>query len=337
MKIGTKIALWTVGIIAVIILPDANLYYQRYKLKVDKLPEVYKSYSTLDSLNDELYEVLKVDGGKYNPVSQLNDSTIMITNSTSEETEDGSREERDSWYKINLKGQITDSLKYAYNDRKQNHNYQTFYNYVVDVYGNTFNTWILNNDSSKKSIKNLNENKIFSVDEAKRIISAHEYLYHYRIQADSGENNTKIKLLIYKNGVFNYLYTDKNFYPSTYYSQDFGEIKYEVNLPDNNSGIMTREYVKKDEWVGHTFWDSRTFSYGSGNGSGRIGWYGTSYYDVKMPKKIVHFKDRVEIEYPDEGVRNGFEYNIYKPKNGEYLMLSDIQNSRNYIIRPKRK
>ena len=89
--------------------------------------------------------------------------------------------------------------------------------------------------------------------------------------------------------------------------------------------------------MGHTFWDSRTFSYGSGNGSGRIGWYGTSYYDVKMQKKIVHFKDRVEIEYPDEGVRNSFEYNIYRPKNGEYLMLSDIQNSRNYIIRPKRK
>ena len=56
-----------------------------------------------------------------------------------------------------------------------------------------------------------------------------------------------------------------------------------------------------------------------------------------MPKKTVHFKDPVEIEYPEEVVRDRFIYSIYKPKNGEYLLLSDIQNNRHYLIRPKIK
>lgn len=334
MKKSTKIILWVVGILAIIILPDANLYYQRYKLKGDKLPEVYKNYNTLDSISDNIYEVLEVDGGR-NPVIQINDSTIMIINSRSEETKDGSWEEANSWCKINLKGQITDSLNYAYNDRKGNHNYQTFNNYVVDIKSNTYNTWVINNDSTRKPIKNLNDNKVFSNDEAKHIISTHAYLYNENIPADTSGNERKQKILIFKNGVFNYFYADKYFNESEPHQENDNELKYEVDHIDNNSGCLQRKYVKKDEWVGHTFWDSRTLSYGSGNGSGRIGWYGTAFFDIKMPKGIVHIKTQVEIEYPDEGVRDRFTYSIYKPKNGEYLMLSDMQNSRYYLIRPK--
>ncbi|MFD2287120.1 hypothetical protein GJU39_10755 [Pedobacter petrophilus] len=335
MKKSDKIILWIVGILAVIILPDANLYYQRYKLKGDKLPEMYKNYSTLDSISDDIYEVLEVNGANHNPVIQLNDSTIMVINKSSEETEDGSRNEINSWCKINLKGQITGSLNYAYNDRKQNHNYQTFYNYVVDFYGNTYNTWIINSDSTRKPIKNLNENKIFSVDEAEQIISTHEYLYNENIPADTSGNDRKQKILIFKNGVFNYFYADKYFNKVEPYQQDKRGLKYEVDRIDNNSGYLKRKYVKKDEWVGHTFWDSRTFSYGSGNSSGRIGWYGTAFFDVKMPNKIIHFKTSVEIEYPKEGIIERFTYSIYKPNNGDYLLLSDIQNNRHYLIRPK--
>ena len=71
------------------------------------------------------------------------------------------------------------------------------------------------------------------------------------------------------------------------YQEEDRELKYEASTYDidKNPSYIHRKYVKKDEWVGHTFWDSRTFSLGSGNGSGRIGWYGTSYFDVKMPKK----------------------------------------------------
>ncbi|MEO5911630.1 MAG: hypothetical protein ABIP95_12125 [Pelobium sp.] len=287
MKKGTKIILWIIGIIAVIILPDANLYYQRYKLKGDKLPAIYKSYNTIDSVKDDIYEVLLIDGGNHNPVIQLNDTTIMIIYSASQETKDGSREEENSWYKIDLKGQITDSLHYAYNDRKENHNYQTFKNHIIDLGDSTYNTWILNNDKTNRPLEKLG--------------------------------------------------SDKNSKEILPYQEEDRDLKYEDSTYDidKNPTYIHRKYVKKDEWVGHTFWDSRTFSYGSGNGSGRIGWYGTSYFDVKMPKKTIHFKSPVEIEYPEEGVRDRFTYNIYKPKKGAYLMLSDRQNNRHYIIRPK--
>ncbi|WP_026976793.1 hypothetical protein [Flavobacterium tegetincola] len=337
MKKSTKIILWIIGILALIILPDANLYYQRYKVKGDKLPEIYKNYNTLDSLKDDTYEVLFIEGGLYDPAIQLNDSTILLIYSSSQESEDGTREEENSWYKINLKGQITDSLHYAYNDRKADHNYQTFNNYVVDVRGNTYNNWIINKDSTSKPIRNLNEDKIFSDGEAKQILSKYEYLYNENIPADRSGNERKQKILIFKNGIFNYFYADKYFIELEPYKEDESQLQYEPSTYDidKNPTHIHRKYVKKDEWVGHTFWDSRTLSLGSGNGSGRIGWYGTSYFDVKMPKGIVHFKTPVEIEYPEEGVRDRFNYHIYKPKNGDYLLLSDIQNNRHFIIRPK--
>ncbi len=287
MKKRIKILLWVIGIIAVIFLPDANLYYQRYKLKADKLPEVYKSYTTLASIKDDTYEVLRIEGGFYNPLIPLNDSTIMISIGYSDETDDGSRNEINIWYKINLKGQITDSLRYAYNDRKKNHIYNTFKNHIIDSGDSTYNTWILNNDTTNRKLKN------FDID------------------------SNSLDFLLFQ--------------------VEDREIEYEPSAYDVDRGtsLIKRKFVKKDEWVGHTFWDSRSFSFGSGNGSGRIGWYGTSFFDLEMPKKVLHFTLPVEIEYPDEGVRDRFSYNIYKPKNGSYLLLNDIQNTRYYIIRPK--
>lgn len=250
MKIYHKIALWIIGIIGIIFLPDANLYYQRFKVKSEKLPEIYKNYKVLDSIEDKDYEVKKFEGGLYKPVRQLNDSTILIIYTNSEETKNGSRLEEKRWYKINLKGQITDSIKYSYNDREEDH----------------------------KSFRDL----------------------------EPDQKGSK-------------------------------EIEYEHTTydVDNNLGLIQRKYVKKEEWVGHTFWDSRTFSYGGGGGGGRIGWYGTSFFDLKMPDKTLHFTQPVKIEYPDEGVRDQFAYHIYRPKNGTYLLLSDIQNARYFIVRPK--
>ncbi len=81
MKINIKkksVILWSIAIIAVIILPDSEMYYQRYRLRTEKLPEQYKSYTTLDSLTDNEYEVIKLSTGIHEPVIQENDSTIVI-------------------------------------------------------------------------------------------------------------------------------------------------------------------------------------------------------------------------------------------------------------------
>lgn len=95
------------------------MYYQRYKLRLEKLPNIYKTYATIDSIKDNDYEILEINGAYSEPVLQINDSTIVIINGYSEETEDGSRDVKNAWYKINNGGQITDSLNYKYNNRKQ--------------------------------------------------------------------------------------------------------------------------------------------------------------------------------------------------------------------------
>ena len=338
MKKRTKIILWVIGIIAIIILPDANMYYQRFKLKGENLPEAYKNYAELDSLKDDTYEVVKIDGGYHQPVIQLNDSTIMINTGYSDQNNDGSRTEKYIWYKINLKGQLADSLRYIYNDQKQNHTYITYNDYVVDAKNNTYNTWIKNNDATNKPIANLNTDKVFSSAEAEKLITTHEYVHTETIFGDNDQTESKEKIIIFKDGIFNYFYAKKDFHESAPDRRDHREVEYDPSAyeVDGGTSLIKRKYVKKDEWVGHTFWDSRTFSYGSGNGSGRIGWWGTSYFDLQMPEKVIHFTQPVEIEYPDEGVRDRFSYHIFQPKNGAYLLLNDIGNTRYYLIRLKR-
>ena len=105
--------LWIIiGVLAIILVPDTDMYYQRLKLKFDTLPEVYKKYHTLDSIQDDYYEVLEIVSEYYEPVLQINDSTIVIIADYSKENDDGSRAEKNVWYKVNLKGKIIDSLKY---------------------------------------------------------------------------------------------------------------------------------------------------------------------------------------------------------------------------------
>ena len=74
-----------VCIVAIIVLPDASMYYRRLKLKFETLPEVYKSYSTLDSIKDDYYEVIEFENDGREFILQLNDSTIVIIGGSSKE------------------------------------------------------------------------------------------------------------------------------------------------------------------------------------------------------------------------------------------------------------
>ena len=115
------------------------------------------------------------------------------------------------------------------------------------------------------------------------------------------------------------------------------DYEYSTYFIDTNPNIVKREYVFKNEWIGYSFWNlGRTFSYGSGNGSGGGGWFGTSYYSINMPQKKIYFKSQVRIDnYPDEYVRDNESYFIYQPKNGKYVLFKNTQADYCYLIRPK--
>ena len=337
MKKSIKIILWLIGIVAVIILlPDASMYYQHLKLKSDTLPEVYKNYHTLDSIQDDYYEVLKIESEYQEPVLQINDTTIVIIGGYSKELDNGSRAEKNVWYKVNLKGEIIDSLSYEYNDRQETHFYRTYHGYIVDTEKNTYSSWLINGDSSTKYFKNLNDNKIFSSLEAEHIIKEKEFMHSERISSDQDVEEAKYKLIVYKDEVWNYFYTDKDWYElATYYDNNF-EVKYECSTDelDSKPGLIKRVFVNKEEWIGTSFWH---LDFGWGGGSRGDRWDGTSYFEITMPKKKLHFAQPVEIGSYDESLRDLITYIIYKPKNGDYLLLSDIENSRYYLIRPKVK
>ncbi|WP_347219209.1 hypothetical protein [Chryseobacterium sp.] len=340
MKINIKkksVILWSIAIIAVIILPDAQMYYQRYKLRSERLPEQYKSYSTLDSLKDKDYEIIELSSGIHEPVIKENDSTIVIITKRDRDAEREGVGNIYTWYKINMKGQITDSLQYQYNTENGVHNYQTFNDYIVDVDQNTYSNWMKDGDTTHYPYKNLDDAKIFSVAETEDIIAERDYMYDDIIHSESSGNEYKYKLTVFKDNVWNYFYAEKNWhgYPNTPNKKaiDFSNSGYEVN---KSSGLIKRDHVQKEEWNARTFWSLKNFSWGSGNGSSNRGWSGTSYFSINMPKKTLHYKQNVFIEYPDNYLRDPFSYFVYHPKNGDYMLLIDEEHQLYYLIRPKK-
>lgn len=335
MKKSFKIILWIIiGLLAILFLPDASMYYRQIKLKFETLPEVYKSYPTIDSINDDYYEVLEIESDYSLPLLQVNDTTIVISGGYSKETEDGSKAEKNIWYKINLQGQIIDSLKYEYNDRKEERFYRTYHGGIVDIINNTYNTWLKNSNSTTKPFKNLKENKVFTAKEANHIVEVKELMNVERISSEGDKDEAKYKLIVYEVNVWNYLYTDKDWSGSETYSINNLALKHE-QLPyeiDKKPGLIKRVFVKKEKWIGSSFWH---LDFGWGGGPRGDRWDGTSYFEITMPKKKLYFQQPVEIEYPDEDLRDRFTYNVYKPKNGDYLVLNNIEHSRYYLIRPK--
>ncbi|MFD2902878.1 hypothetical protein [Sphingobacterium anhuiense] len=329
-----KLAIWTIAFAVIILLPDTSMYWQRFKLRTETLPELYKGYTELDSLLDDYYEVVRINGGFIEPVLQTNDSTIIIITGNSLETETEAFIEN-SWYKINLKGQLTDSLKLKFR-QNENHHFDTFNDYILDTDQNTYNTWLINNNSNGIPIKNIADNKRFAQKEVDNLLDKEKYLAVSFTDTISGEAKNAHKLFFLKNKTWHYLITDSLFYHSSTYNQNDKEVKYTVT-PYDSSTLFQRTFVHKEHWKESSFWNiSQYLTWGTGNGSSGNGWDGTSYFQITMPKKNIYFKQFVTVD-EDGTLRERFNYFIYKPIGGDYLLLNDIENRRNYLIRPKSK
>jgi hypothetical protein len=353
-KLNYKKAIFIVLMLIVIaILPNINMYYQKWKVKYEKLPNIYKNRTELDSLKDNYYEVIQIVNDS-NPL-QINDSTIVIFGKNSLELNNGNKSITNTWYKINLKGQVKDSLKFTYTEYE--HNYRTFNNYIVDVEKNTYNNWINNGDTVNHSFKCLNEKKIFSIEETEKILKDMQYIY-----SEISEDKEKYKLIVFKNNIWNYFYTEKEWEWSSYHSDytinEFdADYYYPIEKPgdeysiapgapmqknrieafniNDSKSIIHREYVHKDKWIGGNFWNISEFLRAGNNSGGNVSydWYGTCFLAIKMPMKKLYYKQKdikitKEKEYYDT-----YDFCVYKPKDGEYLLLFD--NSKGYLIRPK--
>ena len=328
MKKSTKVILYVVGILAVIILPDFNMHYQNIILKLDPLPEAYRSYSALADLKDDEYEV--VDFLIAGPIIQLSDSTIAIIAVNKQNDKDSLIQK--TWYKVNLKGIVTDSLKLSYHQHDDKHFYKTFRNYIVDVVANSYNTWLIDSDTTSKPIKNLKPNKIYSSSELEKLISADSYIHSEINHLENGDYNNK--LIFYRDKSLHTIYVEKNWSKLNDPFNNF-EVKYEKDA-DKESSTIKRVYVQKEKWMETSVWNLSKYStMWTGGGSGRKRWEGTAYNNLQLPTKILHFKEEVVIEYPDQYVREPYKYKVYKPNNGDYQLLSEGDYFTTYLIRPK--
>ncbi|TDG35606.1 hypothetical protein EZJ43_13380 [Pedobacter changchengzhani] len=331
MKKSTKIILWITGITAIIILPDANLYYQNIILKLDRLPKAYRNYSALADLKDDKYEVVDFFGAE--PLLQLNDSTIAIIAVAKQNDNDILVQK--TWYKINLRGIVIDSLKLSYKREDDKHFYKTFNSYIVDIGANTYNTWLIDSDTTWKPIKNLQPNKVYDSKEVEKMISADNYVHSAIIQLKNGEELNH--LIFFKDKGFHAIFVEENW---TKLNDPINklEVRYESLGKDTvkESSTVKRVYVQKEQWMDTSVWKlSKYTTMWTGGGLGRKRWEGTAYYDLQLPKKTLHFKEEVTIEYPDQYVREPFKYKIYKPNNGDYQILSEGEYFTTYLIRPK--
>ncbi len=334
MKNRSKISLWVVGIVAVIILPDFNMHYQNITLKLDRLPKAYQSYSTLANIKDDTYEV--IDFFSREPVLQLNDSTIAIVADLDSQNKDGDLLRR-TWYKVNLKGVISDSLGFDYTQGEAKHFYKTFTNYIVDVEANTYNTWLIDSDTTSKSIKNLQPRKIYNSAEVEKLISADNFVYSAVINTEEEDGDAIIKLIFYRDKSFHIIHVDKNWNKADDPINKLA-INYEASKEgvEKESALIKRVYVQKEEWIDTSFWNLSKYSaMWTGGGNGRKRWEGTAYFDLQLPKKTLHYTQPVIIEYSDQYVRADRDYSVYRPSGGDYVLLNEGQYFMIYLIRPK--
>lgn len=333
MKIK-KIIIGAIILGCIVVLPDAGKYYKQLAVKFQRVPEVYRTCSILDSLKDDNYEVLEIRAQYFEPILQINDSTLLIAGSRFMDQDERTTTEH-FWYKLDQNGRVVDSLTYIYPNTIK-HNYKTMDRYVVDTECDTYSNWISNGDTTRYPINNLDGTRTFSKKEIKKLLSTKEYMAKERHALPSDPEKWVDKLFLYGHGQWNYLLTDS--YDDPEASDSKLEITYAGELTDENEGLdfIRREYIHKDKWIQYSFWDfGRYLKWGTGNNSHIDHWEGTSYFKIVMPHKTLYFKQPNKI-YEDLKTRELNNYKVYRSNEKKYLLLKGIDLGTYYVIRPKK-
>jgi len=332
MKIK-KIIIGAVVLGCIIVLPDAGKYYKQLAVKFQRVPEVYRTCSTLDSFKDDDYDVLEIRA-QYEPILQINDSTLLIAGSRFMDQVERTPTE-DFWYKLDQNGHVVDSLTYIYPNTIP-HNYKTVDRYIIDTESDTYNNWISNGDTTRYPINNLDGTRMFSTKVIKKLLSTKEYMAKQSHKLSSDPEKWVDKLFLYGHGQWNYLLTDSYDDPEARDSKleitYVGQLAYE----DDELDFIQREYIHKDEWIQYSFWDfGRYLRWGTGNNSHIDHWEGTSYFKIVMPQKTLYFKQPNKI-YEELKTRELNHYKVYRSKDKKYLLLREINRNICYVIRPKK-
>lgn len=329
-------------IVGIFILPEIVYYYDKAKLYLTKedLPEKYRNITTLDSLKDDVYEAIPFRSIR--DVQQLENGNVIFENFTSS-----------TIYKVDLKGKILDSLKFKADYFNRN---DTLINLEKGIY----TLWSVSGKKEFNKIEGIID-KIYSEKEVGKLFSEYEIIdftnaFYIRdgkkhletdrtdiekltirydiLNLDKPVNDNKeyylYKLLLKKGNNLKYIYIDY------FYEKDRKNIsKYKLEeISDNDIKIILHKtYTYIDDYTAVPFLirvkkgGHMLYSY----------YYtGYNYYQLKMPRKFIEFKEKTYFDLNNENEAEKMKsFSIYAPKNAEYILFADVRGD-GYLIRPKK-
>lgn len=317
MKKGKKIIL-TIGIIiAIIIIPNIPFYYNCYTISNEKLPKKFENYKNIyDLKTNKDFEIDAFFDKRNNYPYILSDGTIILYRN--------SNKGNTSWYKINAKGEITDSLT------KKGDNYSYMNGYIIrdDRY---YCSWIMDNDTLQKPFLPY---KIQDNISKKDFLSLLNNRTEYANFIGTDLKINKHKYIFLKDKKWFYIYsklylpTEVDYREDTFPKLIFSEIK-------SNKNDIYLDYFFKKESTMRNFWDLRNFSYGgSGGGGTSTKYYGTGYYHVKYNGKYLQFSEEQLKMDNDNNINDSSE--LFTLKNTKYFILCQPFSGSIYIVKPKK-
>ncbi|WP_327983987.1 hypothetical protein [Bergeyella porcorum] len=270
--------------------------------KVD-LPERYRNFATLDSLKDDIYDIIPIEEAL---IMELEDGTVIL------ETYD---DEHKTLYKIGMDNQYhTLKLKGDY--------FYIFDDYILNISDGTFSHWIRDNNPNFQKIK-TDEKIIYTQKEIQANFSNYKGVYSDFIEGDySGIEEGLHKLFLYNGKEFRII-TTRGKYINVDYSNKYNIEK--VYLEDYED--FKHIYTYKKEYIEDVF--GLSFNPAA---SKPICWLGDGFFSVKMPQKTLFFKEETTI-YCDGDTRTIFQLVSFKNKN--LLYIDQLMQNKDFLIRLK--
>lgn len=296
-------------IVGIIILPYLLNSCKRAQFELTKvdLPERYRNFTTLDSLKDDVYDIIPINDAD---IMELEDGTVVL-----ETSDDGDK----TIYKIGMDNQYhTLELKGGY--------FYIFNDYILNISDGTFSHWIRDNNPNFQKIK-TDENRIYTRKEVQSSFPNYKEVYSDLVGGDYSDMEEQLhKVFLYNGKEFRIIAT-RGDYSHIDYSNKYIREKFHSEDYEGFKHIYTykKEYIEDVDFLGL----SRAFS---PTARDPICWLGDGFFSVEMPKKILLFKEETTIYcYGSTGII--FDFISFKNKN--LLYINQVMYNKDFLIRLK--
>ncbi len=311
MKIVNSV-LKVIGIVIIIlILLNSSYLYHQSTILFSKVPKGYKNYSKIGQLDSVFLNSnlnIKIFKSLYEEkIVNLNDSINYIrVNKLDNLTV--------SWYKIDTKGNVIDSLSF-YDESIYDVN-----SYLLNIKKNYYLTWLQNGDTIKKPIKVINNGEIIKKEIATTYFDSIQFAKsEYVYESDSKE--PMVKVIFYK---------DDNFY--TCFTKKEARMPYQNFYHDNiiNYTLFGEVlYYEKTDWRAPMHPNFNLYL----NGRRPNHWEGYAYVNLKMFGETFKIKKYTKAD-ADYNTSEMSGFYVYESPNKKYYVLRMLYHHDNtyYLI-----